>query len=120
MGLTNKLIELLSSYIDEYRKLKEEYKKLLTNQNLYEELLNALNGDNPEECKIFIPVLLNCIYGDNIYIDEYYNAYLQPNQKAALSQFTQKINRDYLKTKTEKEQLKKRLDRNYWLYNSSI
>ena len=71
MELTNKIIELLSQYIDENKKLKEKFNKQRTNQTLYEDLIKLLET-NPNEERFSISLLINIIYVNHIYEDEFY------------------------------------------------
>ena len=87
MDLTQKLIELLNQYIEENKKIKEQYNQKRTNQTLYEEILIALKEKDIKETKIFIPILLNTIYGNNIYVDEFYKILLQTNNREDIKKF---------------------------------
>lgn len=98
MELNDKLITLLTQYIEHYKELREQYKHQRTNQTLYEELLETLNN-NLEDNKINIAILLNVIYNNDIYEKEFYRVLLQANKKEELKQFIDKTNADYLELK---------------------
>ena len=111
MDLTKKLIELLSDYIDENKKLKETFNIQRTKQTLYEELLGYLKEDL-QETKLFIPILLNTIYENNIYVDEFYSIIIKQNKKNELSKFIYKIETEYNELKIQNYELNKRIIRN--------
>ena len=111
MDLTKKLIELLSDYIDENKKLKETFNIQRTKQTLYEELLGYLKEDL-QGTKLFIPILLNTIYENNIYVDEFYSIIIKQNNKNELSKFIYKIETEYNELKIQNYELNKRIMRN--------
>ena len=119
MDLTKKLLDLLTQYIEENKKIKEEYNQKRTNQTLYEELLTALKEKTIEEEKIFISILLNTIYGNNIYVDEFCSILSKPNNEEDLKQFILKIEEEYEGTKYNAYNLKRRIDRNYEIVSSA-
>ena len=119
MDGTKKLIELLGEYIEENKKVKEIYNIKRTQITLFEELLNYLKSKDKEEIKIMAPLLLNTIYGNNIYVDELYSILLSQTSNDELEKFINKIEKEYTLLRTEVFQLKKRIDRTYELINSA-
>lgn len=119
MDLTKKLIDLLNQYIEENKKIKEEYNQKRTNQTLYEDLLTTLKEQSLEEAKLFVPILLNTIYGNNIYVDEFYNILLKPNNQEDVKQFIAKIEKEYEELKRQAYQLRWRITRNYETVSSA-
>ena len=117
--MEQKLIELLNQYIEENKQLKEEYNKKRTNLTLYKELISILKESNLGENKMLATILLNTIYGNNIYVDELYNILLKSNNKEELDKFIVKILNEYNILKTETYQLKNRIDRNYVMVQSA-
>lgn len=119
MDLTQKLIELLNNYIEENKKLKEKFNKKRTNQTLYEELITTLKEQPIEESKIFVPILLNTIYGNNIYVDEFYSILLKSNKEEELRNFISKLENEYKELKQENNQLNLRILRNSEIVSSA-
>lgn len=117
--MRQKLLELLNQYIDEYKKIKEEYNHKRTNVTLYQELINILNDGDIEENKMLVTILLTTIYKNNIYVDEFYGILLKPERKQELKRFNTKILNDYNTLKLEVSQLKNRLDRNDEIVSSA-
>lgn len=95
------------------KKIKNEYNIKRTNITLYKELLNLLQDTNVQDNKMFASILLNTIYGNNIYVDELCNILYNSNYQQGLSNFIAKILNEYNKLKNVTYQLKKRIDRNY-------
>lgn len=119
MNLTVKLINLLNQYIEEYKKQKENYRQKRTIQALYEELIQLLTEENNEENKISISILLNTIYGDNIYVDEFYRIILQNDNYEQIKKFLEKINQDYNNLKNNNRELRTRIDRNFVMFETA-
>lgn len=118
MDLTNKLIELLETYIKEMDLLKQQYKQSKPIEVLYEELINGLNDNNLVDNKMFIAMLLDTIYGNNIYSNEFYQILLQNNQEQ-LNTFTSKIKEDYQRLKNTNNNLQDRINRNVFVVSSA-
>ena len=71
----DKIIDLLNDYIREYEE-KEKYNEiLLTQSQLYKELLSLIDKDYEllETNKLFISVLLSAIYNDDSFTNNFYN-----------------------------------------------
>ena len=71
-----KIIDLLSDYIREYEE-KERYNEILITQSqLYKELLPLIDKDYKilDNNKLFISVLLSAIYNDDSLTNNFYNA----------------------------------------------
>lgn len=82
--MRQKLLEILNQYIDEYKKIKEEYNHKRTNVTLYQELINILNDGDIEKNKMLVTILLTTIYKNNIYVDEFYGILLKLERKQEL------------------------------------
>lgn len=119
MNLTKKLINLIKQYIDEFKTIKEEYKQKRVAISLYEELIEALNNYENEENKIFISILLNSIYGNNIYVDEFYRIKYLPKKEEELKKFIDKIINEYNDLKIDTQNLKQRISRNQGIISSA-
>ena len=119
MDSKEKLITLLDKYQDEYKKMKEKYKIKRTDQTLYEELINILTEGSLEENKLSISMLLDTIYKDDIYINEFYRILLQNDNEILINEFIEKIKKEYTNLKHNNKSLKIRIDRNYEMYLSS-
>lgn len=119
MELQNKLIEILTNYIQENKELAAKYDQDRTKQSLYEDLLNDLKNNTFETSPIFAKILLSNIYGNDIYIDELNNIMYDPNKKIKLQKFISKIEKDYLELKSQNYQLYLRKSRNYNLVSSA-
>lgn len=119
MELTNKLINLLEQYILEYKNLKSEYHQKKTMQALYEEIFTVFDNHQYDEDKLSISILLNTIYGDNIYVDEFYRILLQRDNQNLMQQFIYKLNQDYQILKNNNKELKSRIDRNYMMFTAA-
>ena len=93
-----KIIDLLSDYIREYEE-KEKYNEILITQSqLYKELLSLINKDYKilDDNKLFISVLLSAIYNDDSLTNNFYNAMhaLNNGNELPYLQFVAKINFD--------------------------
>lgn len=119
MDLTRKLSNLIKQYIDEFKTIKEEYKQKRVTMSLYEELIKALNEYEEEENKIFISILLNSIYGNNIYVDEFYRIKFLPKREEELKKFIDKIINEYNDLKNDTQNLKQRIYRNQSIISSA-
>lgn len=117
--MESKLMELLNQYTEEYKNLKEEYQQKRTKQTLYEELLQILSNYQYEENKLSITILLNTIYGNNIYVDEFYQILLQKDKLKLIKDFIEKINKDYIELKDNNKILKIRINRNFEMFKSA-
>lgn len=117
--MEQRLLELLNQYIEEYKKLKEEYNIKRTNLTLYKELINILTDSNIEENKMLATILLNTIYGNNIYVDELYSILLKAEHQEELDCYISKIINEYNELKTETYRLKNRIDRNDEMFSSA-
>lgn len=113
-----KLVEILNRYTEEYMNLKNEYYQKRTIQTLYEELLQLLSDYKNEENKLAISVLLDTIYGNNIYIDEFYQLLLQDDVEQ-MKKFIEKVNKDYIDLKNNNKTLKIRISRSFDIYQSA-
>lgn len=93
-----KIIDLLSDYIREYEE-KEKYNEILITQSqLYKELLSLIDKDYKilDNNKLFISVLLSAIYNDDSLTNNFYNAMhaLNNGNELPYLQFVAKINFD--------------------------
>lgn len=93
-----KIIDLLSDYIREYEE-KEKYNEILITQSqLYKELLSLIDKDYKilDDNKLFISVLLSAIYNDDSLTNNFYNAMhaLNNGNELPYLQFVAKINFD--------------------------
>ena len=93
-----KIIDLLSNYIREYEE-KEKYNEILITQSqLYKELLPLIDKDYKilDNNKLFISVLLSAIYNDDSLTNNFYNAMhaLNNGNELPYLQFVAKINFD--------------------------
>lgn len=94
----DKIIDLLNDYIREYEE-KEKYNEiLLTQSQLYKELLPLIDKDYEllETNKLFITVLLSAIYNDDSFTNNFYNVMhaLKNGDELPYSQFAAKISFD--------------------------
>ncbi len=94
----DKIIDLLNDYIREYEE-KEKYNEiLLTQSQLYKELLPLIDKDYEllETNKLFISVLLSAIYNDDSFTNNFYNVLhaLKNGDELPYSQFAAKISFD--------------------------
>lgn len=94
----DKIIDLLNDYIREYEE-KEKYNEiLLTQSQLYKELLPLIDKDYEllETNKLFISVLLSSIYNDDSFTNNFYNVLhaLKNGDELPYSQFAAKISFD--------------------------
>lgn len=117
--MENELISLLERYIKENKLLKEEFGKCKTMEALYKELINVLNEEDLLDKKMFVPILLDTIYGDDIYINEFYTILLVPDKEFRLKKFIDKITSEYEKVKEERRKIGERIFRNKELVSSS-
>lgn len=93
-----KIIDLLSDYIREYEE-KEKYNEILITQSqLYKELLSLIDKNYKilDNNKLFISVLLSAIYNDDSLTNNFYNAMhaLNNGNELPYLQFVAKINFD--------------------------
>lgn len=93
-----KIIDLLNDYIREYEE-KEKYNEILITQSqLYKELLSLIDKDYKilDNNKLFISVLLSAIYNDDSLTNNFYNAMhaLNNGNELPYLQFVAKINFD--------------------------
>ena len=93
-----KIIDLLSDYIREYEE-KEKYNEILITQSqLYKELLSLIDKNYKilDDNKLFISVLLSAIYNDDSLTNNFYNAMhaLNNGNELPYLQFVAKINFD--------------------------
>lgn len=93
-----KIIDLLSDYIREYEE-KEKYNEILITQSqLYKELLSLIDKNYKilDNNKLFISVLLSTIYNDDSLTNNFYNAMhaLNNGNELPYLQFVAKINFD--------------------------
>lgn len=93
-----KIIDLLSDYIREYEE-KEKYNEILITQSqLYKELLSLIDKNYKilDDNKLFISVLLSAIYNDDGLTNNFYNAMhaLNNGNELPYLQFVAKINFD--------------------------
>lgn len=94
----DKIIDLLNDYIREYEE-KEKYNEiLLTQSQLYKELLSLIDKDYEllETNKLFISVLLSAIYNDDSFTNNFYNVLhdLKNGNELPYFQFAAKISFD--------------------------
>lgn len=70
----NKLINLIDKYLDEYNQMQKEQEKLNLLKDLYREILVCFddNYENIKANKLVIAFLINEIYKDDIYLNEFY------------------------------------------------
>ena len=119
MEVQNKLISLLEKYIEEYREIKSQHKNKRKVQVLYEDTLTAISSNLLEENKLKISVWLNEIYKDDIYANEFLRIMSQRNKNVLMTDFIEKIKRDYYALLEEVETLKLRKERNEQLFLSA-
>lgn len=119
MEVQNKLISLLEKYIEEYREIKSQHKNKRKVQVLYEDTLTAISSNLLEENKLKISVWLNEIYKDDIYANEFLRIMSQRNKNVLMTDFIEKIKRDYYAFLEEVETLKLRKERNEQLFLSA-
>lgn len=106
----DKIIDLLTKYVDEYEEKIEKFKTYETNISLFKELIPLLKVDYNflEENKLFITVLLSSIYSSDIELDFYNALYaLKNGDSAPFYAFFNKINNDMKKNITKKTELYK-------------
>lgn len=93
----DKIINLLTNYVNEYDEMKEQYKTCETNISLYNELIPLLKMDYNflEDNKLFITIILSSLYSYEIEQD-FYNALfsLKNNDTTPFFLLLGKINRD--------------------------
>lgn len=118
MNTKEKLLKLIEQYISEYKNLLEKYHQGQISRTLYEELIKLLNEESLEENKLSISILLNTIYEDNIYVDEFYYLIYKNNQEE-LKQFIEKMVKEYNNLKEKNENLNMRINRNNKMYMSA-
>lgn len=109
MNYIEEIKDLLTVFIERNKETRKQYESLNTNKYLYEELFNFLNSDyeNMVENKIFISILLNTLYDDNMYA-EFYKKLLNKDielRNKEINKFIIEIKKDYNKLVKEVERL---------------
>ena len=118
--MTQKLISLLEQYLEENKRIKDQYKFKQTQKALYEELINSLKDyENIENNKMFIVILLDTIYSNDSYTKEFYSLLLNSNKPSLLHKFIHKIEAEYNELTEEIKKLKLRIDRNRYMFASA-
>lgn len=109
-----RILELLDSYIEENRCLKEEYEEKITLKGLYDDLLLLLNGeyDEMKENNVLISILFTTIYKNDIYEMEYYRILnrLQGDKsnKQEINRFINIIKKDASKVEKDIDEIVRR------------
>ena len=99
MNYIGEIQSLLTIFIERSKNRKKEYENLITNKALYDELFNLLdNGyDIINDNEIFISILLNTLYDDDMFM-KFYNKLLCKDttlRDKEISKFIAKIKEDY-------------------------
>lgn len=115
--MQKKIIELLDKYIEKYKTTKQKQEQTKnelfqsrTKQILYEEIINILDKNDLENAILLIPLLLNTIYENNTYVDEFYNILYSPQYDKKLNDFLLKIKDEYNKQNNYTKLLKSKID----------
>ena len=112
MNPIKKLKELLNQYLDENKIQKDECNKKIKDKKTYEGIIDTIKNKPLHTSKIVIPVLLNTIYNNDIYGDEFIRILKSTNKKQELEKFFQKIMYDYNRLKEDILKLEERIKRN--------
>ena len=99
MNYIGEIQSLLTIFIERSKNRKKEYENLITNKALYDELFNLLNNgyDIISDNEIFISILLNTLYDDDMFM-KFYNKLLCKDialRDKEISKFIAKIREDY-------------------------
>lgn len=98
MNYIEEIQDLLATFIERSKNRKKEYESLITNKALYDELFNLLDNDYDtlNDNKIFISILLDTLYDDDMPIKFYsilYKDIMLRNK--AIRKFIAEIKEDY-------------------------
>lgn len=99
MNYIGEIQSLLATFIERSKNRKKEYENLITNKALYDELFNLLDNDydTVNDNKIFISILLNTLYDDDMLM-KFYNTLLCKDtilRGKEIKKFIAKIKEDY-------------------------
>lgn len=113
MNYQNEIIELLDIFLEEIKEKRKKYEELELKKDLYTELFNLLDNDYDSilENTLSISILLNTIYGNDIYW-KFYNKLIirdKDERNRELSSFIKEINSDRTNVIGEYEKLKEEL-----------
>lgn len=101
----DKIIVLLNNYIQEYNEIEKYNDILLTRVQLFNELMPLVekNYELLENNKLFISVLLNALYNDEVHSNNFYNAMiaLKNGNEKLFYQFISDLNFDYKEEKNK-------------------
>lgn len=114
MNYQKGIIELLDIFLEEIKEKKYKYDELELKKDLYTELFSLLEGDYDSilENTLAISILLNTIYGNDIYF-KFYNKLIirdKEERNRELASFIKEINIDRSTTDEEYEKLKEELE----------
>lgn len=99
MNYMGEIQSLLTIFIERSKNRKKEYENLITNKALYDELFNLLDNDYDiiNDNEIFISILLNTLYDDEMFM-KFYNKLLCRDvilRDKEIRRFIAKIKEDY-------------------------
>lgn len=121
----NKLIILIDKYLEEYNKMQKGVERANLLKALYDELLSYLNDnyENIKENRILISILLNEIYQDEVYVNEFYH--LLPNlgetkeNRDRFKHLYRSIHNDSITNENNLKEMNLRLFRNRYIPSSA-
>ena len=118
MDNVKRIEELLNMYLKQNKDIRDKYQNNLVNLQLYEELFSYLELDYVEikENNLFISILFNTIYGNNIYDDRFNSkilkAMVSKEGRIELKHFINMIKKDYDNLMMENDGLVQQIERN--------
>lgn len=123
MNYQKEIIELLDIFLEEIKEKKNKYDELELKKDLYAELFNLLesNYDSILENTLSISILLNTIYGNDIY-QEFYNKLIirdKEERDRELASIIKEINSGRSIITKEYEKLKEELDDKKYMITSA-
>lgn len=125
MNSREMLLNLLDRYILEDKTRRNKYNNNEVMIDLYDEVLNILSGNYQDikDNSLYISILFDTIYRNNIYYDEFYSLLLKcqvdSDARREFKRFIWKINNEKELLEQENANIKKQIDNNKHLVSSA-